>query len=131
MSEFIRLANLCEKASRADREIDDAIGRALGARCGKFGYADEEETIAACYTGSLDAAVAVVPEGWFWQVGYTTSFQAWAKVYKTHPDHTTDGTDEFHANRPHYEPRPWTPILALCHAALRARATLPVTKAPA
>lgn len=76
------------------------------------------------FTGSLDAAASLVPGEWYWQVGYTSAYQAWANVYKLHPDHTEDGKDEFHANRAHWGPQKWTPILALCHAALRARASL-------
>lgn len=124
MSAFIAAANLVEKASGSDRHVDRAIAEALGERCGRFGYADEEEEIAACYTASLDQAVKIVPTDWYWQVGYTTSFQAWANVYKMHPDHTIDDVDEFKSNRPHYDTRKWTPVLALLHAALRARASL-------
>lgn len=71
------------------------------------------------YTSSLDAAMTLVPEGWFWRVGHTTSYQAWAFVNRCHPDHADKG-DEHSFKREHWEPKS-TPALALCIAALRAR----------
>ena len=76
MSELIRLANLCEKATGPDIQLDSWIAHEVHRATGHdIDY----------YTGSIDAAVTLVPAGWFWQVGYTTSFQAWANVYQTHP----------------------------------------------
>lgn len=69
------------------------------------------------YTRSLNAAVTLVPEGWFWRVGYTPIFNGWAHVSRTHADHC-DRKDE------HSSTVARNPTLALCAAALRARAAL-------
>lgn len=76
---------------------------------------------APSFTGSLDAALTLVPEGWFWRVGRTTLFQAWAGVYRTHPDNGERDRNEFYWHRDHGGP-PSTPALALCIAALKALA---------
>lgn len=70
------------------------------------------------FTESLDAALKLVPEGWFWRCGRTTLFAGWAFVNKTHPDHGDPGRNEFAFHRE----RDTTPIIALCFAALSARA---------
>lgn len=69
------------------------------------------------YTTSLDAAVTLVPEGWFWRVGYTPIFNGWAHVSRTHADRC-DRKDE------HSSTVARNPTLALTAAALRARAAL-------
>lgn len=75
------------------------------------------------YTASIDAALTLVPEGWFWRVGRTSIYQAWAFISSTHPDHGEPGRNEFAWKREEWEP-PSHPALALCIAALKARAAL-------
>ena len=69
------------------------------------------------YTTSLDAAVTLVPEGWFWRVGYTPIFNGWAHVSRTHADHCVRKYE-------HLSSVARNPTLALTAAALRARAAL-------
>lgn len=108
----------------------------LADRCEREGASYALEVEIACvvgqksdpprnYTISVDAALALLPIGWFWRAGRTTSFAGWAHVQKTHADHC-DRNDE------HSSTKARTPPLALCAAALRARAALAaVGKAPA
>jgi hypothetical protein len=134
---LIELAERVEKASGPDREIDGIIDRILHKRPKNGDYDETENAIwrvkdgeasgllvrgdgfargsfcAASYTASLDAAMTLVPESASWQLGDGFSF-AWAVV--TLPDED-----------PMVEPREMsakaaTPALALCAAALRARA---------
>lgn len=67
------------------------------------------------YTASIDAAVRLVPEGWFWRVGHSTLYDGWAHINRRHPDSCEHG-DEHSAQSA-------TPALALCAAALRAIAS--------
>lgn len=142
MSLLIELSNLCEKASGADPRLDARISCAI--KYPTLRPARPEDHLeyqkghppgpgdiwcptgflmATPYTRCMDDAISLVPEGWFWRVGHTTSFQAWAVVNRTHPDHCETDKDEFFANREHWNPSKWTPVLALCAAALRARAS--------
>jgi hypothetical protein len=66
-------------------------------------------------TASLDEAKSLVPDGWFWRVGHSTLYAGWAGLNAKHPDHC-DKDDEAFAEAA-------TPALALCAAALRARAS--------
>lgn len=72
------------------------------------------------YTRNMAAAVSIVPKdekgGWFWRAGYGSAYPGWAHLNRYHPDHC-DRTDETTAYGK-------TPELALCAAALRARAAL-------
>lgn len=70
---------------------------------------------------NLQDAADLVPEGWFWQVGRTSAFSAWANVYKHHPDHCEEGKTEFHFSVPYYESDNFNPATALTIAALKAR----------
>lgn len=80
------------------------------------------------YTGSIDAIrLALLPKDWFWQVGQTSIFPAWAKVYATHPDHGERGINEFVWKREIWEP-PSTPELAFCIACLQAIAAVAKTE---
>lgn len=119
MADFMELAERCEKATGPDRELDLAIAKlpirphpvpakaTLGqgglAWSGAYGFKCAE------YTASLDAAMTLVPEGWNWQVGVGN--HNWAAVYKGAPPSMR------------VDPIAATPALALCAAALRARAS--------
>ena len=69
---------------------------------------------------SVDDALLLVPDDWFWRVGKTSLFQAWAWVSKHHPDHCDPGRNEFGYKRENYEPS-CTAAMALSVAALEAR----------
>ena len=130
MSELLRLAELCEKAEGADRELDalayfvragiDPIRRdgALWASSGDHDgqsylvmYAGKPGTVrdfVPRYTASLDAAMTLVPEGWSKSVMDADNGDALAELWT------------YTANA---ETRAKTWPLALCAAALRARAS--------
>jgi len=76
-----------------------------------------------CVMSSLDDALLLVPENWFWRVGRTSLFKAWAGVYKHHPDHCDPGRNEFSYKRENFEPD-CTPATALCVVALEARVAI-------
>lgn len=76
------------------------------------------------YTASIDAALRLVPEGWFWRVGHTLLYRAWAGCYRTHPDHGEPGRNEFNWHRGHWEQLKTTPAMALCIVALEAQRSL-------
>ena len=104
------LVERCEKATGPDRELDAQIGRYFSADF--LGYVpDDPQYGCAEFTRSLDAAMTLVPEGWFWQVGQGN--HAWAAVYKN-PIPPAMRVDPIGA----------TPALALCAAALKARSQL-------
>lgn len=114
MSALLELAARCEAATGPDRELDLAIAEALRLPRQRNGSVN----ISAPFTASLDAAVTLVLEGWDWSVGIIKG----------------DGSfPPAEANvSPNYQPFPvdldlnadaQTPALALCAAALRARAT--------
>jgi hypothetical protein len=120
---LLALAERCEQAAGADRELDVAIARALGwkplyrddyskwwppaavadARERKRSILHHPTQPLPKFTASLDAAVTLVPEGWFWEV--RDDGVAWV----TRPDGGMPGTAA-------------APALALVAAALRARA---------
>jgi len=114
MSKLLELANRCEKIEGGSLDLDLAISKAV--------FPDLKVGGVPAYTASLDAALMLVPDGWYWRAGRTSAFQAWAGVNRYHPDHC-DKNDEFFAKREYWEPS-WTPVLALVSCALRARATL-------
>lgn len=98
MVDLIELAERCEKAEGPDRELDLCIMRYAE----NIGGAAEN---AKHYTASIDAALTLVPEG--------------LQFYLSRGDYATAATvgreQEWHATAA-------TPALALCAAALRARA---------
>jgi hypothetical protein len=110
---LLALAERCEQAAGPDRELDAEIALAAGWerkwndsdkphgwywRRGDYSWTAEMEGIPPNYTASLDAAVTLVPEGCGWMVmGNAAKVGRWPS-------------------------RGATPALALCAAALRARA---------
>lgn len=112
------LAVRCAKAEGPDRDIDRAIADAIGERCGRFGYADEEEEIAYPYTASLDMAWRIVPEGWTWgHVQRCDRQPEFAALLRPN----LDGNGDFDFWTDFVACRAKTPQLAICAAALRAR----------
>lgn len=132
------LALRCEEATGPDRELDDAIARTVGIclhedrevtvlpaddededdfpgfahRCRKCGDRRGMKLLPKSYTASLDAAMTLIPEGWEWSLDNCGSetFGPW-NVEMGDPArfHPVEGR---------------TAALALCAAALRARAHL-------
>lgn len=94
MSELIALADACEAATGPDFHLDMEIMRAVR----------RDFNTAPGYTASLDAAMTLVPEGW----GYSIC-----------PNSSLLTRSAFSAG---IMSRAKTPALALCAAALRARA---------
>lgn len=106
--ELEALAERCEKAAGPDREFDAEIAQAIGVGPTGFAQAKGKHWVTwPAYTSSLDAALELVPEG----LGWTLYSDGYAGVGPI-----TD--DEI----PQPEIIAATPALALCAAALRARA---------
>lgn len=113
------LAERIEAADGPDRELDGDIAEAVGAVPPFVHRRDSPEWgswsggrdhwDAPAYTGSLDAAVTLVPEGYSFNLG--NDVRGWADVWFDVPVY--DGKP--------YEGRAATPALALCAASLRAR----------
>ena len=129
---LIELAKRCEAATGPDRELDGAIDRLFHRRPVNGDYDEDEGCIwrecdgysglcvrsdgfarnsfcAKDYTASLDAAMTLVPEGFDWIIGRTNG------GLTIHAEVGGRG-DEFQRFGE-------TPALALCAAALRARAS--------
>jgi hypothetical protein len=102
--ELNALADRCER-EEPSHNLNCSIGCAVDAEPG---------VMPPAYTTSLDAAVTLVPEGWNWGVWSNGCAMTWSDIPSTHVQ----------ANR-----RNLPPALALCAAALRARAALSQTEA--
>ena len=114
--ELLKLAERVEALRGPDREVDEAIERAIdnytAFKYYTLGDDDQSDYIPTRYTASLDAAMTLVPKGWAWSVldrrttGYSKpNGQCWTKE-----DRSTLHEDAA------------APALALCAAALRALA---------
>jgi len=136
----VKLAERCEAASGPDRELEVAIEWAVGdvpADAFNVEIVPGRMTIATgaysyhhvpAYTASLDAAIALVPEGMTWDVDEGPSH--WILIGKQKPagraqvsrigDYINSVTGELAEVSEHGFAA--TPALALCAAALRARA---------
>lgn len=101
--DLLELAARCEAATGADTILDNEISIAT-----KTSWADGVH-YAPRYTASLDAAMCLAPDGWYF--GIFSNGDAWCW-----PDKTLDLLKGIQA-------RAATPALALCAAALRARAS--------
>lgn len=120
-AELLALAEQCENASGPDRVLDAAImglfTNSVESDNGEWwwGPHDAPPQRVPAFTASLDAALALVPEGMAWSVGQNVHHKHWlARVQIIDADGgpTSVGRCEGAA----------TPALALCAAALRARA---------
>ncbi len=118
MTSLLDLAERVERASGPDRELDEAIW--LAAKC----HVEPEHP----YTVSTDSAMTLIPEGWWLSA-----------LYWQHPYFRSEGDHEWiaeiagpvtwveydHLPEPKFDSeggKGATPALALCAAALRARA---------
>ena len=103
---ILALAERAEAATGPDRNLDADIMRAIGLAGLKADYAPHP------YSASLDAAMTLVPEGW----AVLMAFSEQRAVCDVHTAPLGQhGTWPAHASAA-------TPALALCAAALRARA---------
>jgi len=111
-------------AAGPDRALDNEIARAVGAVTLHKVEADEPAVeISPHYTGSLDAAVTLIPEDTFWMMGYG----------KDRPDEPIGGAQVFlpcDDELPIGEGEGPTVALAVCIAALEARAALDAAHEP-
>ena len=97
-----------EKATGPDRELDEAVERAI------FDEGKEWRSAHLPYfTASLDAALTLVPEGYRWLVG-----NAWKDKHGSCPAMATVALAGDYGTRPTSAA---TPAIALCIAALKAR----------
>jgi hypothetical protein len=135
---MIELAERCEKASGPDRELDCLILEALGyevkrdhARPGQvvrgFGLLRYIGGTHWCtfnrYTASLDAAMTLIPKGWRLWTGDFSVEGRFNWMLKGPLAPWTDPEDGRETIAPQYgNGIGSTPALALCAAALRARA---------
>ena len=112
---LIALAERCEKATGPSRELDLAVGSSLGV----------DSYYLKNWTASLDAAMTLVPEGW--RMAALCEREPWfCRLETTDFDSVTWGkgsdwiTDVVAGQET--TAKAATPALALCAAALRARA---------
>lgn len=103
---LIELAERCEKASGPDREIDIDIQQVIGGAIPTGFQMQYEGVRLPGYTASLDAAMMLVPEGMAIELAWNAARLADARVGWKRPGIAK------------------SPALALCAAALRARAAL-------
>lgn len=118
--ELLRLAERCEQAEGPDREIDVEIARTMRVTVWLRNVEDTAnyETTYWRYTSSIDGALSLVPEGAFWRVGHDGEG----------PDPSMFRADVLHTpGSGHHIARAATPSLALCVAALKARASMEKT----
>jgi hypothetical protein len=120
---LLALADRCEQAAGPDRELDQDITKLLvpnnathiyrSRRGWSFFVYDSGKGIEwfenQPYTVSLDAAVTLVPEGWRWWVNSSPFGRCWLVAN----DQIADKAQSEKCA---------TPALALCAAALRAKA---------
>ena len=117
LKELLSLALRCEQANGSDRDLDVAIARSMGwevvlyRRDGKPYYEPIKGyswQLVPAYSGSLDKAVALAPEGCDWHL---MSDGSCSMGNGTGARFASLGCE--------------TPALALCAASLRARAQTP------
>ena len=119
-----------EQATGPSRELDDRIGTAIGLYIerlsdGTLLYQRKDHKMwpeVPHYTASLDAALTLVPEGWEWQISTRAPDPHSGRTYLHNGELQMIGAGI--TRNPAYrgvENTAYTPALALCIAALRAR----------
>ena len=107
---LLDLAARCESATGPSFALERDISEALGV------------PLTRPYTASIDAALMLVPEGWAW-----TAATYWCEGEDA-PPYYADCADLVTLNSgqdaPVFQGKAATPALALCAAALRARAQI-------
>ncbi len=107
---LLALAERCEQAAGPDKELDFTIDNFM-LKHGPEADRIRNPRYVLPYTTSLDAAVTLVPEGWRWWVNSSPFGRCWLVAN----DQIADKAQSEKCA---------TPALALCAAALRARATM-------
>jgi hypothetical protein len=132
MSELIKLAERCEKADGPSLDLDKAILKVLGYTWRGMNYwSSDNESMwkwLATFSYSIDAAMTLIPKGFcLASLGFCEGDEyqpGWHCELLAKPEHYVfvglDDSMNFHREDPR---RIRTPALALCAAALRARAT--------
>lgn len=148
-TDLLKLAERCEEATEADRELNALIWCALrGVKYRghnvAYQYMDRDNPLtqvefteppkrsvrvsgssvlphALPYTASLDAAMTLVPEGWGWLVSQPNEKAIASGLLK---ERTPVLGEVQYGCEQRYAVAAATPALALCAAALRARAAL-------
>ena len=131
---LLELAEHCEKAEGPDRALNALIHEATG-REFVMEYWSEADTepqrnlsYVPTYTASIDAALTLVPEGWDWLVRNDVNEPtAFANVSRPDANNVLGRWDEERqcftgSGEGHNYADAATPALALCAAALKARA---------
>ncbi len=121
------LLSRLEALTGPDREVDGAIYCAVGhrmiAECWPHWTAAQRDLATPHYTASLDAALTLVPAGWQWQVSNRAPPPHAGRAFLDNKAHPFVGIGA--ARNPELiriENTAATPVIALCIAALRARA---------
>jgi hypothetical protein len=126
---LLALAERCEKAEGPDRELDAAIAPLTGLTVvdeghpiGRMCYDDIGAAhLMPRYTASLDAAMTLVPESWGWMVSQPNAKALSSGLLKERTP--VMGEVQYGCDQ-RYAVAAATPALALCAAALRARAAI-------
>lgn len=125
-TDLMELARKVEALEGACRETDALIKQAVGDSwdyAADWGPRENCNPVAKPYTASIDAAMSLVPEGWNWMAGNRN--QPDARAYVENNEMAFEGAG-FRKNpaRIWHEVVAAAPAIALCAAALRARASL-------
>lgn len=107
MTDLKALVERIEGAAKNDADLFREVATAV------FGSVPDVMNRFLAAGAYLDAAMQLVPEGWYWRAGSGVLWPGWAHLNRKHPDHC-DYDDEHSAHAA-------TPALALCAASLRAR----------
>jgi hypothetical protein len=113
--DLLKLGERCEAAAGSDRELDREIARSIDLFAGTRASYDLNIVMVPKYTLSVDAAMSLVPEGCAWT------------LYSDGPTCIASAEIGPHPTGGQLMQAQWsgegeTPALALCAAALRARA---------
>lgn len=109
------LALRCEKAGSSSYALECEIAKALG----------QYATPPLNYTVSVDMALTLVPDGWTWQVSNRAPKPNSGRAYIHNSELIFSGVGtRLNPKHESSEVVARTPALALCAAALRARAAL-------
>ena len=108
---LLALAERCEQSAGPDRELDAEIDAAIGWPTSSYFHQHTRR-----YTGSLDAALKLVPEGWKWSVNWSHHARLWL-----------GGGMSSAPSNIEQSPGCANPALALCAVALRAKAATGAT----
>ena len=123
---LLELAERCEAATGADRDLDAAIFACIAEGLGWMRHSSQACRVwASHYTETLDAAIKLVPEGWGWQVSDGGNAGVWSNGPV---DAQLVHGMRFPGVLAQADGKAATPALALTAASLRARHALALSK---